>query len=62
MTNELSELWLQHKQLKTREMNEARPYIYDEGYIHQFQPGCTEKNFVVAAVESPSQPSELGKI
>ena len=43
-------------------MNEARPYIYDEGYIHQFQPGCTEKNSVVAAAESPSQPSELGKI
>ena len=29
------ELWLQHKQLETMEMNEAWPF--DEKYIHQFQ-------------------------
>ena len=28
-----SELWQQHKQLKTMEMREAWPDIYDEGYI-----------------------------
>ena len=37
------ELWEQHKQLKTMEMNEALPAIYDEGRINQFQPEPTEK-------------------
>ena len=35
------ELWQQHKQLKTMDMSEACPDIYDEGYIHQFQPETT---------------------
>ena len=45
-TNERSdfyELWQQHKQLKTIEMNEAWPDIFYEGYIHQFQPEPTHK-------------------
>ena len=45
-TNEESdfyELWQQHKQLKTMEMNEAWPDIFYEGYIHQFQPEPTHK-------------------
>ena len=37
------ELWQQHKQLKTMEMNEAWPDIFYEGYIHQFQPEPTYK-------------------
>ena len=37
------ELWQQHKQLKTMEMNEAWPDIFYEGYIHQFQPKPTHK-------------------
>ena len=37
------ELWQQHKQVKTMEMNQAWPDIYVEGYIHQFQPGPTHK-------------------
>ena len=32
------ELWQQHKQLKTMEMSEAWPDIYNEGFVHQFQP------------------------
>ena len=31
------ELWQQHKQLKTVEMNDAWPNIYNAGYIHQLQ-------------------------
>ena len=45
-TNERScfyELWQQHKQLKTMEMNEGWPDTYDEGYIRQFQPAPTHK-------------------
>ena len=34
-------LWQQHKQLKTMEVRESWPGIYDEGYIHQFQPEPT---------------------
>ena len=41
--NYFYELWQQHKQLKTMEMSEALPDIYDEGYIHQFQPEPTPK-------------------
>ena len=37
------ELWQQHKQLKTTEISEAWPDIYDEGCIHQLQPECTHK-------------------
>ena len=37
------ELWHQHKQLKTMEMSDARPAIFNEGYIHQFQPELTHK-------------------
>ena len=37
------ELWQQHKQLKTREMSEARPDIFYERYIHEFQPKPTHK-------------------
>ena len=37
------ELWQQHKQLKTKEMSEAWPDIFYEGYIHQFQPEPTHK-------------------
>ena len=29
---------MQHKQLKTMEMSETSPDIYDEGYIHQSLP------------------------
>ena len=36
------ELWEQRKQLKTMEMNEASPAIYD-GCINQFQPDPTDK-------------------
>ena len=32
------ELRQQHKQLKAMEINEAWPYTYDEGYIHQSNP------------------------
>ena len=39
----LYELWQQHKQLKTREMSEAWPDIFYEGYMHQFQPEPTHK-------------------
>ena len=45
-TNEKSdfyELWQQHKQLRTIEMSETWPDIYDEWYIHQFQPEPTLK-------------------
>ena len=31
------ELWEQHKQLKTKKMNEAWHTIYNEGCVHQFQ-------------------------
>ena len=37
------ELWQQYNQLKTLEMSEAWPDIYDEEYIHQFQPETTPK-------------------
>ena len=37
------ELWQQHKQLKTMDMNEDLPDTYNEEYIHQFQPGPTHK-------------------
>ena len=37
------ELWQQHKQLKTMEMNEAWPDIFYVVYIHQFQPEHTHK-------------------
>ena len=37
------ELWQQHKQLKATEMSEALSDIYNEGYIHQFQPEPTHK-------------------
>ena len=37
------ELLQQHKQLKTMEMCEAWPDIYNEWYIHQFQPEHTHK-------------------
>ena len=37
------ELWQQHKQLKTMEMSEAWPDIYNEGYIQEFQPETTHK-------------------
>ena len=50
-TNERSDflkLWQQHKQLKTIKMNEARPDIYEEGYIHKFQPGTLSQNSVAA--------------
>ena len=33
----------QHKQLKTMEMSEAWPDIYNEEYIHQFQSELTHK-------------------
>ena len=33
----------QHKQVKIMKMSEAWPNIYDEGYIHQFQPELTHK-------------------
>ena len=41
--NDFYELWQQHKQLKTMEMSEAWPDIYNEGFIHQFQPEPTHK-------------------
>ena len=41
--SDFSELWQQCKQLKTMGMKEAWPDIYDEGYIHQFQPEPTYK-------------------
>ena len=37
------QLWQQHKQLKTMEMNEDWSDIYDEEYIQQFQPKSTHK-------------------
>ena len=36
---------------KIMEINEAWSHIYDEGYIHQFQPKSTQKNS--AAAEAP---------
>ena len=41
--SDFSELWQQCNQLKTMGMKEAWPDIYDEGYIHQFQPEPTYK-------------------
>ena len=41
--SDLYEPWQRHKQLETLEMNEAWPDIYDEGCIHQFQPGPIRK-------------------
>ena len=38
-----SQLWQQHKQLKTMQMSEAWPDIYDKWYIHQLQPETTDK-------------------
>ena len=37
------ELWQQHKQLKTMKTNETWLDIYNERYIHQLQPGPTQK-------------------
>ena len=37
-TSDLYDLWQQYKQMRTIEMSEIWPDIYDEGYIHQFQP------------------------
>ena len=31
-------IWQQHKQLKTMEMSEDSPDVYNDEYIHQFQP------------------------
>ena len=41
--NDFYELWQQHKQRKTKEMNEAWPDIFYVVYIHQFQPELTDK-------------------
>ena len=41
-SNKRKELWEQRKQLKTMEMNEASPAIYD-GCINPFQPDPTDK-------------------
>ena len=51
-TNERSdfhELQQQHNQLKTMKTNETWPDIYDDGYIHPFQPRFTRKNSGIAA-------------
>ena len=40
----LYELWLRHKLLKTMEMDKGWSDIYDEGYVHQFQPRPTHKS------------------
>ena len=37
-TSDLYDLWQQYKQMRTIEMSEIWPDIYDKGYIHQFQP------------------------
>ena len=41
--SDLYELWKQHKQLETMEMNGAWPDIFYEGYIHQLQRETTHK-------------------
>ena len=41
--NNFSQLWQQHKQLKTMQMSQAWPDIYDKWYIHQLQPETTDK-------------------
>ena len=41
--SDLYELWQQHEQQKTMEINEASPDIFYEGYIHQFQSEPTHK-------------------
>ena len=40
-----NKLWQQHKtkEIKTMEMSEGGPDIYDKVYIHQLQPGPTYK-------------------
>ena len=43
LKSDFYELWQQHKQLKTMEMSEAWPDIYNEGYIQEFQPETTHK-------------------
>ena len=43
-SSDFYELWKQNKQLKTMQMNEAQSNVYDEGYIHQVQPGSINKN------------------
>ena len=37
------ELWPQYRLLKTMDLNEAWPYIFNEGYVHQFQPEPIDK-------------------
>ena len=41
--NDFYELWQHHKQLKTSEVSEAWPDIFNEGYIHQLQAETTHK-------------------
>ena len=40
---DLCKLWLQSMQLKIMEMSKAWLDIYNEGHIHQLQPGLTHK-------------------
>ena len=41
--SDFHKLWQQDKQLKTMKISEALPDIFDEGYIHQFQPETIHK-------------------